>query len=125
MSNQTLLVTHTETADNQNSGATQSQISTCLHPQPCHVLTKSNLKRKLFESSSDISVARLSSFDAKLSQDSSTDKQASTPQDQKRVQPSETSHVATSVDNARDNIKQALIAQHEPPSADIDGLRAY
>ena len=50
--------------------------------------------------------------------------EGSTPQDQKRIQmqtSSQTSHMSTNADE----LEQALIAQHEPPPADIDGLRAY
>ena len=57
------------------------------------------------------------------------DEQAPIPQDQKCGSSSQTSHVPTGtnagVDNQVDNLKLALIAQHEPPPADIDDLHAY
>ncbi|KAH8991703.1 hypothetical protein EDB92DRAFT_1945769 [Lactarius akahatsu] len=113
----TLLISHTEAsgdlAGDSNSYAMQPQVGSCPSscPKPHPLYGK---KRKISES--------LSSEDMFITLNSGR-QQASGSQslgDQKRTQ-TWTSHMIPDTES----IRQALIAQHEPPKTAIDGLHAY
>ncbi|KAF8274174.1 hypothetical protein EI94DRAFT_1794389 [Lactarius quietus] len=112
-SKHTLLVTHTEQSNDHNFGAAQSSAPSQIRTRP-HVCPRPiyNMKRKLSESDSP----------------STSDQQASSShvlrgQKHTRTCSDQTSHLSHVMTG--NNLKQALIAQHEPPSTAINGLRVY
>ncbi|KAF8259280.1 hypothetical protein EI94DRAFT_1707232 [Lactarius quietus] len=101
-SKRTLVVTHTEQSGDRNPSAAQSRVSTRRHPYPSpHPLFK---KRKLSNSGDQGAVSQCSEVLRYL-------KCTQTDSEKK-------SHEMTSLSNS--SLKEALIAQHEPPSAAIE-----